>query len=351
MIAAVFVEPLLGGALAAPGPTRRAHRCDARALEARLLSCGAGHPERLGRSVCHLIGRTPALELQRFGSEGPRATLIAKLESRNPGGSVKDRTALGLVLDAEVRGVLKPGGRVVEATAGNTGIGLALVGRAFGHEVILVMPDRYSSEKRKLCAALGARVVALPGPTTGMRECLEEARAIAEREDAVHLDQFANPANAAIHELTTAREMEEQAGGELDAVVLGVGTGGTFTGVVRALRRRWPRIEAHAVESQGSMIGGGPAVPTKVEGIGNSFLPDALDLSLATSMRRVDDDSAYAAARALASSEGLLAGASSGAVLHAALEVARSLGPGRRVMTLLPDGGDRYWSKGLYDLI
>jgi cysteine synthase len=324
--------------------------CEASTLEQRLLTCGAGHPERLGSSICHLIGRTPALSLLRFGSDAPRAELIAKLESRNPGGSVKDRTALGMILDAEARGALRPGVRIVEATAGNTGIGLALVGRAFGHDVVLVMPERYSSEKVKLCRALGAKVVTIPGPTVGMRECIDEARGIAAREGGVILDQFSNPANPTIHELTTGVEMEEHAGDHLDAVVIGVGTGGTLTGVVRRLRRKWPHLVAVAVESQGSLMGGGPAIPTRVEGIGNSFLPDNLDMALVTRMVRVGDEDAYGTALALARSEGLLAGASSGAILFAALEVARELGPGRRVMTLLPDGGDRYWSKGLYEL-
>lgn len=310
----------------------------------RRLSCDASRA--VGDAACATIGRTPTVRLSRFGACSPRAELLAKLESRNPGGSIKDRTALGMVLDAHVRGI-DAGTPLVEATAGNTGIGLALVGRAFGHDVVLVMPERYSSEKQTLCLALGARVVTVPGPTAGMPECMERARELAEETGGVVLDQFANPANADIHELTTGPELWEQAG-PVDALVVGVGTGGTLTGVARHLKRRLPELEVHAVESQGSVLGGGTPRPTRVEGIGSLFEPRNLDRSLVTSVITVADEDAFATARALAASEGLLVGASSGAIAHAALQVARRLGPGRRVATLLPDGGDRYISKGLY---
>lgn len=302
----------------------------------------------LGDSACATIGRTPSVRVARLGADEPRAEILAKLESRNPGGSLKDRTALGMVLDARASGRLAPGRPIVEPTAGNTGIGLALVGRALGHEVHLVMPERYSSEKRMLCAALGARVVTVAGPCVAMPECIERARELERELDAVMLDQFANPANPAIHELTTGPELWAQCG-RIDALVAGVGTGGTLTGVVRFLRRHLGDLEVHAVESQGSVLGGRTPRATRVEGIGSLFEPRTLDRSCVTGVISVDDDAAFAMARELARSEGLLAGASSGAIAHAAVQVARRLGPGRRVAMLLPDGGDRYWSKGLYE--
>jgi cysteine synthase len=288
------------------------------------------------------------LELAHLAAGERRATVLAKLEGRNPGGSVKDRIALGMILDAKATGRLAPGATLVEPTAGNTGIGLALVGRALLHRVVLVMPARYSTEKRTLAQALGAEIVTVPGEAAGMRECLEDASRIARERDAVQLNQFENPANPAVHELTTGPEIWEQSGGRLDAVVLGVGTGGTFTGVVRHLRRRRPDLLAYAVESQGSVLGGRTPRPTRVEGIGNTFLPATFDGSLATEVLAVSDEDAFRTARDLARCEGIFSGASGGAIVFAALEVARRLGPGRRVATLVPDGGERYWSKGLY---
>jgi cysteine synthase len=294
-----------------------------------------------------LIGRTPVVELGRLATSAPRAQVVAKLECRNPGGSVKDRIAVAMILDARERGALAAGGSIVEATAGNTGIGLALVGRALGHEVVLVMPARYSAEKRRLCRALGARVVELQGDAVGMPECREEARRIARTEGAVLVDQFANEANPRAHEETTGPELWEQCAGLLDAVVIGVGTGGTFTGVVRALRRHRPDLPAYAVESQGSVLGGGAPGPTRVEGIGSRFLPAPLDRSLVTAFLTVRDEDAFATARALAREDGLLAGPSGGAIVFGALEIARRLGPRRRVATLVPDAAERYCSQGL----
>jgi cysteine synthase len=299
--------------------------------------------------VLELIGDTPLVELRRLGGSRPRAELVAKLESRNPGGSVKDRTALGMIEDARATGRLAPGQALVEPTAGNTGIGLALVGGRLGHGVVVVMPERYSEEKRRLCRALGARVVALPGAHVGMSECRAEAERIARAEGAALLDQFANPANPAIHELSTAPELWRQCGGRLDAVVLGVGTGGTFTGLVRFLRRHVPDLLAVAVESSASILSGNAYRPSRIEGIGNRFVPEALDAALVDEWMRVEDEDAFRTARDLAREEGLLAGGSTGAVVHAALAVASRLGPGRRVATLIADGGERYCSQGLYD--
>ena len=314
-------------------------------LRARLEAIG-----RDGDCLLGCVGRTPIARLERHAAScdaAPRAEIVAKLESRNPGGSLKDRTALGMLLDAEARGLLGPGARIVEATAGNTGIGLALVGRLRGWDVTLVMPERYGAEKARLCEALGATLVRIPGERTSMRECIEEARRL-ESEGAVFLNQFENPANPAIHELTTGPELWEQCHGRVDALVVGVGTGGTLTGVARAFRLRDPGIPVFAVEPQGSVIGGGPSGTTRVEGIGNQFVPRTLDMSLVSEVVTVPDDDAFATARCLASSEGILAGPSGGAIVHAAVTIARRLGLGRRVATILPDGADRYWSRGLF---
>jgi len=299
--------------------------------------------------VLGLIGETPLVELARLCSDTPRATLLAKLESRNPGGSVKDRPALAMILAARESGDLRPGQTLVEPTAGNTGIGLALVGARLGHPVVVVMPERYSDEKRSLCLALGARVVSLPGARTGMADCRVEAEAIAAAEGGVVLDQFSNPANPAVHEETTAPEIWRQCGSRLDALVIGVGTGGTFTGLARYLRRRRPDLLCVAVENTASTLSGDVYEPSRIEGIGNLFDPPALDRALIDEWIRVEDEPAFDTARALAAEEGLLVGGSSGAVIHAALEVARRLGPGRRVVTLIADGGERYCSQGLYD--
>lgn len=299
--------------------------------------------------VLSLIGETPLVELLRFGADTPRATLLAKLECRNPGGSVKDRAALGMILAARESGRLRPGQTLVEPTAGNTGIGLALVGARLGHPVVVVMPARYSQEKRRLCQALGARVVSLPGERCGMLECREEAQRIAANEHALVLDQFSNADNPGTHESTTAPEIWRQCEGRLDAIVVGVGTGGSLTGLARHLRPLRPGLLCVAVESTASTLSGAEYQPSRIEGIGNRFEPETLDRSLIDEWMRVEDGPAFQTARLLASSEGLLVGSSTGAVLHAALEVARRLGPGHRVATLIADGGERYCSQGLYD--
>lgn len=302
----------------------------------------------LASSVLDLVGNTPCIALNALGGPPPRATLLAKLEGRNPGGSVKDRTALGMVLAARASGDLAPGQALVEPTAGNTGIGLALVGRALGHAVTLVMPERYSSEKRCLARTLGARVVLVPGDGAGMRECIERSLVLAEAEGSVLLNQFRSPANPAIHEVSTGPELLAQCGGSLDAIVIGVGTGGTLTGVARCLRRALPHLLVIGVESQNSVVGGRAPLPSRIEGIGSSFVPETLDVTLLDEVIATPDDEAFAMARRAAAEEGLLCGPSGGAILHAALEIARRLGPGRRVATLVPDGSERYWSRGLH---
>lgn len=298
-------------------------------------------------SFTDAVGRTPLLKLRK-ASELTGCTILGKAEFLNPGGSVKDRAAKYIVLDAEERGVLRKGGVIVEGTAGNTGIGLALVGRALGVQVVTVMPARYSPEKADLARALGAEVDLVAGERAGMRECIERARRLAAERGGLVLDQFQNAANPAIHELTTGPELWAHCEGRVDAVVLGVGTGGTFTGVTRFLRARSPNVMAFAVESQGSVLGGKVPRPTRVEGIGNLFVPGTFDRSLAEEIIAVDDDDAFATARELARCDGILAGPSSGAIVHAALRLASRLGPGRRVATLVADGGERYCSRGLY---
>lgn len=300
-----------------------------------------------GPGLLGLIGGSPLVALTHLDNTVPRAEILVKLEALNPGGSLKDRTALGMILDAEARGHLRPGVSLVEATAGNTGIGLALVAGLRGYALTLVIPARYSGEKPRICEALGARVLRVEGDCAGMRECIEVARSL-EGAGVIFLNQFENAANPCIHELTTGPEIAAQCSGPIDALVMGVGTGGTISGVGRFLRQLHPELEIVAVEAQGSVIGGGPPGRTRIEGIGNSFMPQTLDRSILSSIVTVADDDAFATARRLAASERILAGPSGGAIVFAALAVARRLGPGRRVITFIPDAADRYWSKDLF---
>jgi cysteine synthase A len=298
------------------------------------------------RSVLDLVGNTPMIELRRFAAEAPRAAIFAKLEWFTPGGSVKDRTALGMILWAEEQGLLRKGGTLVEPTAGNTGIGLALAGAQLGYQVVLVVPERYAIEKVKLMEALGGRVERTPADL-GIQGAIARAKQIAAETPACFVpQQFENPGNPRIHELTTAPEIWEQMDGRIDAVVIGVGSGGTFTGVARYLKARLPKVLCVAVETNGSVLQGGPPGPHEVEGIGTSFLPPVLDQALMDEVIMVHDDDCFATAKQLARQEGLLVGGSSGGNGNAALQVARRLGPGKRVVTLFPDTAERYLSKG-----
>lgn len=303
---------------------------------------------RVVTSVLELVGQTPLLRLGELEDGG--AELWAKLESVNPGGSVKDRIGLAMVRRAEEEGRLRPGGVIVEATAGNTGIGLALAGLRRGYRVILLVPEKYSVEKQKLMAALGAEVILTP-TGEGMPGAQARARELAQATPgAIYVDQFSNSANPAAHELTTGPEIWEQTGGRLDAFVAGCGSGGTFTGVVRYLRARLPHLLAVAVEPQGSVLGGGPPGPHLVEGIGMDDIPAVMDRELADEVLTVPDPDAFAMVRRLARACGVLAGSSGGAAVAAAAQVARRLGPGRRVVTLIPDSCERYISKGILEL-
>lgn len=303
---------------------------------------------RVVTSVLELIGQTPLLRLGEFEDGG--AEIWAKLETANPGGSVKDRIGLGMVLAAEQDGRLSPGGTIVEATAGNTGIGLALAGVRRGYRVILVVPEKYSVEKQKLMRALGAEVVVTP-TEQGMAGAQARAREItAATPGAVYVDQFSNPANPRTHELTTGPEIYQQTGGRLDAIVVGCGSGGTFMGAVRYLKSKLPELWAVAVEPQGSVLGGGPAGEHLVEGIGMDEIPPIMDRSLADEVITIPDPEAFAMVRRLARECGVLAGSSAGANVAAAVKVARRLGPGKRVVTVIPDSCERYLSKDILQL-
>jgi cysteine synthase A len=277
------------------------------------------------------------------------AEVWAKLETMNPGGSVKDRAALGIVLDAERRGVLKPGGTIVEATAGNTGVGLALIGIQRGYRVKLFVPEGFAEEKCILMRGLGAEVERTPEGEM-MGGAIKRALAFEEATPGAFAAlQFENPANADFHEETTAEEIWEQMEGRVDAVVIGVGSAGTFTGIARFVKKKRPEVLTVAVETQGSVLQGGEPGPHKVEGIGVSFVPGNFDRSVTDRVIMVNDDDAFATVRQLARVEGVLAGSSSGANVFAALKVAKELGPGKRVITVVPDSAERYLSKGILD--
>src|SRR5688572_24842262 len=300
-------------------------------------------------STLDLRAHTPLLRLSRFVPP-PRADVFAKLEWFNPGGSVKDRAALGKILDAEKRGVLKPGATIIEPTAGNTGIGLALVGIARGYRVILCVPRGFAVEKMKLIEALGGEIEYVSNEA-GMKGAIERCCELsATIEGSFVPQQFENNANPCFHELTTAREIIEQMSGEIDAVVIGAGTSGTFCGVSRALRKHNRNVLCVLVEPEGSIYGGGPPGPKKIEGIGQrDFIPQIFDASLADEILMVQDDEVCDALKKIAKLEGLLGGWSSGAAAAASYKIAERLGPGKRVVTVFPDGAERYRSQGIFE--
>ncbi len=299
-------------------------------------------------SVLELIGRTPLVRLQRVVAPG-MATVWAKVERMNPGGSVKDRIALAMIEAAEHEGSLGPGGVIVEPTSGNTGIGLAMVAAFKGYRAILVMPDTLSMERRQLLRAYGAELVLTPG-AEGIRGAIARAEAIvAETPGAVMPLQFSNPANPAAHRETTALEILAQTPGPVAAFVAGVGTGGTVTGVGQALKAHTPEVHVVAVEPAGSpVLAGGEPGSHSIQGIGAGFVPPVFERSVVDEIIPVTDAAAREMTRALARCEGLLVGISSGAAVVAALAVAARLGAGHHVVVLLPDTGERYLSTPLF---
>lgn len=288
------------------------------------------------------------VRLNRIPGEGS-AELWAKLEMMNPGGSVKDRAALGIVLDAERRGVLKPGSTICEATAGNTGVGLALIGVQRGYRVVLFVPEGFAEEKCILMRGLGAEVFRTP-ESEKMQGAIKRALDF-ERETpgAFAAMQFENPANPDFHEQTTAVEIFDQMEGRIDAVVLGAGSCGTFTGIARFMKKRLPNVLTVVVETQGSVLGGGEAGPHRVEGIGASFIPATFDRTVCDRIVKVVDGDAFPMVLRMAREEGILGGSSAGAAIFAAAAIAKELGPGKRVVTLVPDSAERYLSKAILE--
>jgi cysteine synthase A len=302
----------------------------------------------IAENITELVGLTPMLHLRRVVPEGA-ADVFAKLEYLNPGGSVKDRAAIGIIKRAEEEGRLKPGATIVEATAGNTGIGLALIGVNRGYHVIVCVPEGFSEEKVKIMRALGAEVTRTP-EADGMKGAIKRAREIsANIPDSFVALQFENPANPDFHHDTTAQEIFDQMQGQIDAIVIGVGTGGTFTGVARFMKEHLPKIHCVAVETQGSVLQGGPPGQHKVEGIGASFIPKTFDASVADEIIMVSDLDAFDMVNRLARYEGVLGGSSAGANVFAAVQVAKVLGQGKRVVTVVPDSAERYMSKKIFE--
>ena len=299
-------------------------------------------------NLTQLIGRTPLLRLRE--AEGQQASVVAKLEYFNPGGSVKDRIALAMIQDAEQRGLLQPGATIVEPTSGNTGIGLAWVGRSKGYRVVLVMPDTMSVERRALLQAYGAELKLTPG-AQGMKGAIAAANELSSQTPgAIILGQFVNPANPAVHERTTAQEIWADTDGQVNILVAGVGTGGTVSGTGRALKRHNPSVRVVAVEpATSAVLSTGQAGKHAIQGIGAGFVPDTYDAAAIDEVLTVTDDEARQHARLLAQREGLLVGISSGAAYAAALRLARMAEhAGKNIVAVFPDTGERYLSTGLF---
>lgn len=301
----------------------------------------------IAQNITELVGGTPILHLRKLSPKNG-AEVYAKLEFLNPGGSVKDRAALGMVEDAERRGWLLPGGTIVEATAGNTGVGLALIGVNRGYKVVLFVPEGFAEEKCILMRGFGAVVIRTP-EDEAMSGAIRRAIAYAKENGGWKAMQFENAANPAFHAQTTAVEILNQMEGRIDGFVAGIGTGGTFSGVAGTLKRELTKVHTVAVETEGSVLQGGPAGKHKVEGIGVSFVPETFDRSVADQIVRVTDVDAFAVVKRLALEEGVLGGSSAGANVFAALQLAQTMQPGQRIVTIIPDSAERYLSKNIFD--
>lgn len=299
-------------------------------------------------NILAAVGNTPMVRLSKV-KDGCGAEILAKLEMFNPSGSAKTRAALGMILAAEEEGIIQPGSVIVEPTSGNQGIALAMVGAVKGYRVIVVMPETMSVERRMLAQAYGAEVVLTP-KAEDVQGAVKKARELAESTPGAWMpDQFANPANPRFHEKTTAREILDQVGGPVHALVAGVGTGGTLTGIARVLKTVYPEVKVYAVEPENSaVIAGKPPGEHMLQGIGDGFIPENLDRNLTDSPISVSDREALEMTRRLASQEGLLVGISSGAAVVAALKVGRELGYGKTVVAILPDTGERYLSTPVF---
>lgn len=297
-------------------------------------------------NIQEMIGNTPILKIGHMGvKEG--VNIYAKLELMNPAGSVKDRVGMYMIEDAEKRGILKPGGTIVEATAGNTGIGIAVAALNKGYKIIFVVPDKFSMEKQKVMKALGAEIIntSREGGMLGAAKKAEEI--IANTPGAVSMKQFKNPSNPQSHYETTGPEIYKQLDGQIDYFVAGAGSGGTYSGVVKYLKEQNPDIQGVLADPVGSIIGGGEHADYDIEGIGNDFIADTMDITLVDKVIKVTDTEAFDTSRKLALKEGILAGTSSGAALSAALRLAEEIETGN-IVVVFPDRGDRYLSKGLF---
>jgi len=305
-------------------------------------------PLRVAADITQLVGHTPMLRLGRVPSPGS-ADIFAKLEFLNPGGSIKGRAALGMILDAEARGLLREGSTIVEATAGNTGVGLALIGVNRGYKVKLFVPEGFAEEKCILMRGFGAEVVRTP-EAEGMAGAIRQANEVADEiPGAFMAGQFTNQANPNFHHDTTGAEIWEQMDGQVDGFVAGVGTCGTFSGVAQFLKEKNPAVISVAVETQGSILQGGPPGKHRVEGIGVSFIPETFHRAVCDRVMMVNDEDAFAMVKRLAAEEGVVGGSSAGAAVHAAVLLARELGTGKRVATIIPDSAERYLSKKIFE--
>lgn len=303
---------------------------------------------KIVNNVAELIGETPIVKLNNIGTEDS-ADIYVKLEYYNPGSSVKDRIANAMIGQAEIDGLLAPGGTIVEPTSGNTGIGLAMVAAAKGYKLVVTMPDTMSKERRNLLSAYGAEIVLTPG-AKGMKGAIEKATELVEEHGYFMPQQFNNEANPRVHAASTGKEIVAQMPEGIDAFVAGIGTGGTITGVGQVLKETFDNVKIYAVEPEDSpILSGGSPGPHKIQGIGAGFIPEVLDTKIYDEVIKVTNEEAFSAARHIAKTQGILGGISSGAAVSAAIKVAAKLEKGQKVLAILPDNGERYLSTALYE--